>query len=172
MVSVRSSNLLGKITVLFVICCCCLPAQAKYGGGSGISNDPYLIYDASQMNAIGADSNDWDKHFKLMADIDLSAYTGTSFNIIATNRDNPFNGVFNGNDHTISNFTYTSPGTSYIGLFGYVTGEIKDLELIAPNVDAGTGRYVGSLVGWLKEGTITSCCVKGGSHKRSLWRVI
>jgi hypothetical protein len=163
MCETRISSMLGKITVIVVICCCCLPAEGKYGGGSGTAEDPYLIYTPEQMNAIGTDANDWDKCFKLMADIDLSVYTGTSFNIIASNWDNPFNGVFNGNDHIISNFTYTSPGTSYIGLFGYVTGEIKDLELIAPNVDAGTGRYVGSLVGWLKERTITSCCVKGVS---------
>ena len=80
-----------------------LPAQAQYGGGSGEPNDPYLIYTAEQMNAIGANPNDWDKHFKLMADIDLSAYTGTAFNIIGS-----FRGVFDGNGHTISNFTYTS----------------------------------------------------------------
>jgi hypothetical protein len=70
------------------------PAQAKYGGGTGEPNDPYLIFDANQMNEIGADSNDWDKHFILMADIDLSGFTGTAFNIIgyyASYRDNrPF----------------------------------------------------------------------------------
>jgi len=85
--------------------------QRKYGGGTGEPNDPYLIYTAEQMNEIGADSNNWDKHFKLMAAIDLSSYTGTSFNIIGYNdwRGNkPFRGVFDGNDKTISNFTYNS----------------------------------------------------------------
>jgi hypothetical protein len=76
MCETRKSNLLAKITVFFVICCCCLPAQAKYGGGTGEPNDPYLIYTAEQMNAIGADPNDWDEHFKLMADIDLNGYVG------------------------------------------------------------------------------------------------
>ena len=46
-------------------------AQRKYGGGTGEPNDPYLIYTPEQMNAIGAEPNDWSKHFKLMADIDL-----------------------------------------------------------------------------------------------------
>ncbi len=63
-----------------------LTAQAQYGGGSGGPNDPYLIYTAEQMNTIGANPNDWDKHFKLMADIDLSGYVGGArspvFNII------------------------------------------------------------------------------------------
>ena len=157
----RSSNILGKITILFVICCC-LPAQAKYGGGSGTSDYPYLIYDANQMNAIGADSNDWDKCFKLMADIDLSVYTGTSFNIIGINWDNPFTGVFDGNGHTISNFSYTSTDKSYIGLFGYIGGDIKDLDLVDPNINAGNGNNVGGVVGCLVNAIVSNCRVNGG----------
>ena len=159
----RKSNLLGKITILLIICCCCLPAQAKYGGGTGEPNDPYLIYTAEQMNVIGADSNDWDKHFLLCADIDLSAYTGTSFNIIGINWDNPFNGIFDGKGHTISNFSYTCTDGDNIGLFGYVNGKIKNLGLINPDVDAGEGSFVGSLAGWFKYGKITNCYVDGGS---------
>jgi hypothetical protein len=168
MIGTRISNLLGTITVLFVICCFCLTAQAKYGGGTGEPNDPYLIYTAGQMNEIGLSGNrdDWDKHFKLTADIDLEVFTGTSFNIIGTRWDNVFTGVFDGNSHTISNFTYTSTNRQYIGLFGYVSGanaEIKNLGLIAPDVDAGTGSDVGSLAGCLKEGTMSNCYVEGGS---------
>ena len=166
MYETRKSSLWGKITILFVICFFSLPAQAKYGGGSGTPEDPYLIYDASQMNAIGADSNEWHKHFKLMADINLSSYTGTQFNIIGINWVNPFTGVFDGNDHTISNFTYTSTIRYNIALFGYVGGEnaeIKDLGLTAPDVNAGTGLYVGSLVGRLNNGILTNCYVEGGN---------
>ncbi|MHC4085302.1 MAG: GLUG motif-containing protein, partial [Planctomycetota bacterium] len=172
----RILSLLGKITVLLVICCCCLPAQAKYGGGTGGPNDPYLIYTAGQMNEIGLSVNwgDLDKYFKLMVDIDLGGFTGTSFNIIGyfageNSRDNkPFTGVFDGNGHTIANFTYNSNDRRSIGLFGYVSGEnaeIKNLGLIDPNVDAGTGDYVGSLVGSLREGAVTGCYVQGGSVK-------
>jgi len=161
-------------------------AQAQYGGGTGEPNDPYLIYTAEQMNAIGTEPNDWDKHFRLMADIDLNIYTGTDFNIIGYTgtdfsmfyRNNAFTGVFDGNGHIISNFSYTSTEKRYIGLFGCVgatgidamtatgTGKdamIKDLELIEPNVDAGTGDDVGTLVGGLSLGTITNCSVKGGT---------
>ena len=164
MIGTRNSSLFGKITVLFVICCCSLSAHAKYGGGSGRSNNPYLIFDANQMNAIGADSNDWNKykHFKLMADIDLSSITGT-FNIIGKYyTEKPFKGVFDGNGHTISNFTHISTDTNFIGIFGYVTGVIKNLGLIDAEVDAGTGRYVGLLIG-RQSGTITNCYVEGGS---------
>ncbi|GAG96708.1 unnamed protein product, partial [marine sediment metagenome] len=147
-----------------------MPAYAKYGGGTGVPNDPYLIFDANQMNAIGANPGDWDKHFKLMADIDLSGFTGTAFNIIGyrvSSSDNkPFTSVFDGNGHTIANFIYDSNDRNHIGLFGHVEGEnaeIKDLGLLDPNVDAGTGSYVGSLAGRLSAGKITNCYVQGGS---------
>ncbi|NIQ74213.1 MAG: hypothetical protein GWN80_01420, partial [Gammaproteobacteria bacterium] len=98
-----------------------------------------------------------------MADIDLSGLTGTSFNIIGSDYDNTFAGVFDGNGHTISNFNYTSIDKSHIGLFGFVkAGQIKNLGLIDPNIYAGTGNYVGSLVGRLSGGAITGCYVKGG----------
>ena len=149
-------------------------AQRKYGGGSGTAGDPYLIYTAEQMNAIGAEPNDWDMHFKLMANIDLSEYTGDEFNIIGECYyesgwiERPFTGIFDGNGHIISNFSYTSTDTDYVGLFGYVGtwekyGLIKDLGLIDPNVDAGIRGYVGSLVGVLKKGTVTSCYIEGGN---------
>jgi hypothetical protein len=151
-------------------------AWKKYGGGTGEPNDPCRIYTAEQMNAIGAEPSDWDKHFKLMADTDLSAYTGTDFNIIGywvDPRDNkPFTGVFDGNGHTISNFNYTSTDANNIGLFAYVddpNAEIKDLVLIDPNIEAGTGNWVGSLVGWLREGSVTCCYAKGSSVSGTMY---
>ena len=87
-----STNLCCAIIACFLVS----SAQAKYGGGGGTAQDPYSIYTAEQMNAIGAEPNDWDKHFKLMADIDLSQFTGAEFNIIGTAAD-PFTGYFNGN---------------------------------------------------------------------------
>ncbi|MHC4324394.1 MAG: right-handed parallel beta-helix repeat-containing protein, partial [Planctomycetota bacterium] len=66
---------------------------AKYGGGTGEPNDPYLIYTAGQMNTIGAEPNDWEKHFKLMADIDLKDFGDSSFNLIGS-ESHPFMGVF------------------------------------------------------------------------------
>jgi hypothetical protein len=133
----------------------------SYWQGSGESNDPYLIDTAEQLNTIGLIPCDWDKHFLLCADIDLSGFTGKDFNIIGN-----FTGVFDGNGHTISNFNYISTGTNYIGLFKWVddpNAEIKNLGLIDPNLDAGTGGYVGSLVGFLRNGTITNCYVEAGS---------
>jgi len=142
------------------------PTGGVYGGGTGTLEDPYLISTAEQMNAIGINPVDWHRHFKLMADIDVGAYSETDFNIIGGDPNKPFMGVFDGNNHTIYNFTYTCQDSDFIGLFGCVYGEyaeIKNLHLIAPNVEATTGSNVGSLVGCLQWGSITACCAAGGS---------
>ncbi len=151
-------------TVLFL--CTFIPStQARIYGGAGTEPAPFIISTAAEMNDIGNNPNDWDDYFILTADIDLSAYTGTQFNIIGNSSTN-FSGVFDGNGHTISNFTYSSTGTDYIGLFGVVDGEtmeIKDLGLIDCDVNAGTGNKVGALVGHLNYGRITGCYVQDGS---------
>jgi hypothetical protein len=145
---------------LLAVCFLARPAQAQYGGGSGTENDPYLIYTAEQMNQIGANPGDWGKRFELMADIDLSDYSGSAFNIIGTTALASFNGLFEGNGHTISNFSLTSTSESYVGLFGYVSGKIQNLGLIDPYVFA-QGRDVGSLAGYLEHGTIAGCYATG-----------
>jgi len=115
--------------------------HSRYGGGIGEPNDPWQIYTAEQMNTIGLHEEDWDKHFRLMADIDLAAYTGTSFNVIGGytywQENKPFSGTFNGGGHTISNFTYSVTDVNEIAIFAYVRGlgaAIMDLGLIDPNV--------------------------------------
>jgi len=140
-----------------------------FAGGAGTPADPYLIAATEHMQAVGAFPAQWSKHFRLTADLDLSAYDGQSgrppFNIIGNDSTN-FSGAFDGNGHTIANFTWFSTGQNYIGFFGYVSGasaQIKNLTLLNANVSAGTGRYVGALVGYLKGGTLAACASLGGS---------
>ena len=113
---------LSLLTVLAVLSIS-LPAQGQPWLGSGTEGDPYLIEDANDMQAIGADPNYWDAHFIMVNDINLTEYTGTQFNIIGTFIPPAlFTGTFDGNGHKISNFTYQSPEADYIGIFGAVGG--------------------------------------------------
>jgi len=139
-----------------------------YSGGTGEPNNPYRIANANDMNEIGTHTGDWGKHFKLMADIDMSGYAGTEFNRIGTDP-NPFTGVFDGNGYEISDFTYEGSGGvigSGGGIFAYISGdnaEVRDLILRNPDV-GGWQNVVGALVGRLKNGgTISGCSVEGGS---------
>jgi len=123
------------------------------------------------MNEIGLDINDWNKCFRLMADIDLSAYTGSLYNIIGIYSSNslsrkPFSGIFDGNFHSISGFTYSAYNKDYVGLFGYAEGIIKNLKIISPNItDPGFDdlSYVGALAGYASGANISGCCVIGGT---------
>jgi hypothetical protein len=138
-----------------------LTQAATYGGGSGTTSDPYLISTPEQLNMIGANSGDWASCFKLMDDIDMSAYTSMQYNIIG-NKTTPFTGVFNGNGYVIRNLTYsTATEVNYVGLFGFTNNAtIKNLGVEDINLYTG-GRYAGGLVGYLYYGTITNCYSTG-----------
>jgi len=144
-----------------MLCVWLLPVRvhAKYDGGNGTETSPYRISTARQMNDIGATQGDWNKHFVLVGDIDLGELDGAPFNIIGIERLQSFSGVFDGNDHEISGLDIVSARPLYTGLFGCVGGEIKNLGLVGPRVSS-QGISVGSLVGYLDQGTITSCYAK------------
>jgi hypothetical protein len=133
-----------------------------YGGGSGTAADPYLIYTSEQMNAIGENLDDWDKHFKLMADIDLGDFGGSDFNIIGS-PGKPFTGRFDGNGKIISKLTLTNRDR-LMGVFSWIYGgEIKNLGLINPRIERGSRHTAGALVGMINGGRVSRCYVSGGS---------
>jgi hypothetical protein len=137
-------------------CLLVLPVQAKYSGGSGTAQDPYQIATAADLIALGEEPNDYDKHFILTADIDLDPnLPGRKVfdkAVIAPDADpanlyfqgTAFTGIFDGHGHTISHLTII--GKDYLGLFGQLPGEVKNLGVVDVNV-AGSGDYVGGLVG-------------------------
>jgi hypothetical protein len=160
--------LTAVFVVLSVLWVSVLPAWAIYGGGSGTAGDPFIIDTPAKMNDIGLNEGDWDKHFRLIADVNLADYTGESFNIIG-NGTTKFTGVFDGNGHTISNFTYTTAADDIncIGLFGHCQdAQITDLGLIDPNIDVNHPDYtlcfIGILIAKLEGGTVSNCYVEGG----------
>jgi len=164
--------------------------HAKYGGGTGEPDNPYLIYTDEHMNTIGVHEDDFDRHFKLMADIDLGSLGETDFNIIGR-YPSSFRGVFNGNGHTISNFRYISMDINDVALFENVQGKqalITDLGLVDPvikvdsneldivvdpseaNSGAIYGNSAGSLVNYLSRGArLSHCYVRGGSITADIW---
>lgn len=165
----RSFNSLGDEarTLLFLLlivlgfCLLPLPAHAKYDGGAGTQNSPYLIRTAEQMNQIGLSPGDWSRYFKLTADIDMRELGGAEYNIIGSGTVS-FSGVFDGGDHEISNLNLTTTHQLYTGLFGSVGGEIRNLGLVNPVISA-QGSSVGALAGYLDQGSVTFCYARGAS---------
>jgi hypothetical protein len=148
------------------------PAEAEYSGGTGEPNDPYQIATAEDLMLLGDSPEDYDRHFILTADIDLDPNL-PGRKVFDRAIIDFFTGVFDGNEHIISNFTYECNGVNRIGLFGYVydpNALVKNLGLIGPKVDAGTGSDVGALVGELKDGAVIGCYAEGANVSGS-WRV-
>lgn len=147
--------------------------NSPFAGGAGSASDPYRICTAAQLDRIGNNSTDngitsatkLSASYRLDEDIDLSSYTGTTFHRIGdfstVDANTIFFGSFDGNDHTITGFTYSSGSTDYVGLFGYASGStIKDLTLSGATV---TGRdQTGSLIGLASSSsTITGITTSG-----------
>ncbi len=165
----------GLFAAVMVLVTAGLPARGQYAGGSGTADDPYLIATAAQLNAIGLHPEHSAKHFRLTADIDMNDLGKTPVNLIPT-----FQGVFDGNDHTIAHLIYRvkdedSPPTwdsvLRIGLFRVISGAdalVQNLGLIEPDVQPDPTAtkwkidYVGALVGSLGQGWVRNCYVKGG----------
>jgi hypothetical protein len=106
--------------------------------------------------------DDWGYYvcWKLMADIDLASSTVAVIPIGTADRQ--FSGVFDGNGKTISNLRMTVASGDYIGLFGNIDAEIRDLTLTNVKIDAPQSTYVGALAG-CEAHRIDRCHVIGGT---------
>jgi len=140
-----------------------------YSGGTGEPNNPYRIETPNDLNDIGNHVEDYNKCFVLVNDINLADYSGAQFNIIGhffdTSNYKAFTGVFDGNGHTIWNFTYNNTDMAYVGIFRLVEGNARIENLSLRNVDVdvvGDTWDVGSLVGWMHLATIVGCDVEKG----------
>ena len=94
--------------------------------------------------------------YELTADLDLS---GMHWQPIGDN-DNPFNGLFKGNGHTISNLVIEASGSNHVGLFGRTATDavIENVGLV--NVVVKGQDNVGGLVG-VNDGKIVNSFVIG-----------
>jgi hypothetical protein len=138
-----------------------------YDIGTGDPNDPYQIWTAADLMAIGWYRGDWDKCFVLMADIDVNAVDVNEMLPIGL-RGYPFTGCFDGGGHTVWNFKCQFEQADCVGLFSAVgadpsrpggpIGEIRDLQLIG--VEVVGKRRVGGMVGY-SDGQIVGCGVQG-----------
>ncbi len=141
-------------------------SQFAYGG-TGKPDNPYRIYTAEEFVEIAYRSADFDKHFILMQDIDLSVIDPNLILPIG-NDAFPFCGVFDGDNYTIHNFRYMLDSQSYVGVFGCVgpnvtetnkpSGRVVNLNIVNATVDGS--HHVGILTGH-NRGTIASCSIQG-----------
>lgn len=129
----KSLSLMRRLTLAVVALFAWQCARAQYSGsGTGTSNDPYLIFNPAQVNQVRnfLGSSNSGVYFKLMADIDMSAWIAKNspakgWQAIGTSS-SPFQGTFLGNGHKITGL-YSDSGT---GFFGVLTSAyVSDLTL-------------------------------------------
>lgn len=143
--------------------------------GSGTEEDPYLIQNGADLqfmrNKINAgEANESGTayaacHYLQTADIVLNVSSDPEQFIRVepigpTNTSTKYlSGTYDGGNHTISKFKITSTD-KYIGLFGYITGTVKNVHIVNAIIKAqtaNTGAGAGIVVGYAVNGTIENC---------------
>lgn len=154
----------------------------RANGGKGTASDPYKIerpIDLFYMSVlINSDfyTTFYDKHYKLMNDIDMG---GEELYVIgnATTSTAMFSGVFDGNGHTVSNYfiqdkqidqeSFGDYYYPYVGFFGYANGAqiynltLNDFTVYADESKQLSNFTVGGLVGFGDGVNISGCTVNG-----------
>lgn len=145
-------------------------AEVKFSGGDGsIDKDnkevnPYLISTKDDFLFLIRESTYWGKSFRLTGDIDLGGEVISSIG----DKNNPFTGIFDGNNCRISNFKIDAPIDQSLALFAYNAGTLKNLNITEANIECVASakndesnkavRYAGGIVGYNK-GALNNCRV-------------
>ena len=131
-------------------------AADGFAGGDGSAASPFEIANGEQLayfeKQVNGGKNYSYKYIKLTANIDLG---GREWKPIGF--DGQFEGSFDGDGHTVSNFIINKSGYSKVGLFGEALGTIKNLGV--ENAEVTGDDYVGGICG-CNGGTIANCYVE------------
>ncbi len=118
--------------------------------GDGSQTNPYLVYDANELQAIGASTTSLSAHYQLAGNIDLTGVTWTPIGTSTT----PFSGSLrSGYDPNTSqsfriNNLMINSAASHQGIFGHTqNAEFRNLWLDNVTV-ISTNSHVGGLVGF------------------------
>ncbi len=142
--------------------------------GDGTAENPYQIETAGQLESLIDHAELWDKHFILIADLDMG---GRNYprGVIAWDgpRAAPFGGTFagtfDGRDHTIRNLSILGNGSyDRASLFARVgsSGRVSNLRLLNACV---TGARNTSFIASYNYGTLINCSVVGGIASSTSW---
>lgn len=164
----------------------CFTAYAESVWNGGVDTDweqngnTYYIYTADELAGLAQKVNSGTSYsgytFLLMDDLNLNGsshnwntigyFDGLPAGSGVTNR-NPFKGTFDGQGHTISNYSASynaggGTGRITVGLFGYTTGAtIKNLVVTNSYVYVKSNAYYiygGAIVGFMDGGSVVTNC--------------
>jgi hypothetical protein len=141
-------------------------------GGNGSVGTPYLIWDETDLRAVGRGGTGqytgdspytlWtlNRNYKQM---DFITITGGYWTPIGTYSPSaPFTGSFDGNNKSIRGIIINASASNYQAMFAYISGStstVKDLALA--DVIIRGNQYTAGIAGYNYGGTIQNCSVSG-----------
>jgi len=126
----------------------------------------YIIKDESDFGSNGAVRKNLNGRFKLGNEISFNAKIEPIGSYTAPFNNNPFTGIFDGEDKTLSNLTIEA-SDNYAGLFAYNKGMIKNVVVDSASfIIAGVMDNLGIIAGY-NEGRIENCEVNNSSVKET-----
>ena len=141
-------------------------AESSYSGGSGTSSDPFLLSSREDMvtlaNFVNSGGSTVNKYYKLNNYIDMGNTNFTPIGSMVNSTAYYFAGTFDGNNCLIINLSIQSNNTNAngdLGLFGYLTGTVKNVRLINGLIQLSkSGKSAGGVVGSMYDNAIVENC--------------
>ncbi len=136
----------------------------------GSSIYPWLIEDKADFDSFCSDPSKWSSGTYTDLNCDLSLtddltylHAPIAFDTDHSNVDfdgTPYNGIFNGNSHTVTGLTILAGDKHYLGLFGHIgpDGQVFSLNMDTPIIQGFT--RVGAIAG-CNSGLISNCSATG-----------
>lgn len=143
-------------------------AGGAFGGGTGTAEDPYIVEDVADLQAMNSDLT---AYYALANHIDASVTVGWNGGqgFLPVGGVTRFSGGLDGRGYTIRGLFIYRPTADNVGLFGHVgddigTTIIRNLGLIDATIVGarGTGTLIGKVTGNANT-LIESCYAVGGS---------
>lgn len=153
------SALLAVIIIIGII------PVASYAAKTEVPDGYVGVYDIEDLYSV---RYALDKNYILMADIDMTEATaeggdwdnGYGWAPIGEDASIPFTGIFDGNGHTIKGMQIRGIKTAYAGLFGYVNGTIKNINISEAVITTDNKcNYVGTVAGYAKAAEISDILI-------------
>lgn len=155
--------------------------DSEFGGGTGLSvwdgsTEAPVVDDAAKTvtvssaaqlagfaQAVNGGTQYSGYTVTLTSDIDLAGKPWTPAGNVASYPSITFDGTFDGDGHTIYNLNANASGTTYAtaGLFGSLTGKVKNLNLVGGKVNST--HYAGAICGYSSSNVgmeISGCTVE------------
>jgi len=135
-------------------------ANGTFGGGNGTTENPYLVEDAWDLNAI---RNNIYAEYRLTKDIDMRSYNNTVLDSTGWQAITEFRGVIDGSGYTIYNFYINTSLTSMAFISKSVGARIKNLQFKNAYSKSSTQDYQSIIVSRMTtlNCLIENCYVQG-----------